>query len=185
MSNKTANGQVLLPNVRLGYPTLWEAKAIKGDPNAKPRFGAQLYLSKDDKKTKVKIDAEIKRLCDEHFDGQVKSKNISFLKDGDGDDGDANTEGCWIISANRAASQGRPQVVDRNPNVALIPEDGRPYAGCHCNVLVAVYKPKGWDKICASLEIVQFAADGEPFGAGRVDAAAVMPGLDEDDDFEA
>jgi hypothetical protein len=107
-----------------------------------------------------------------------------FIQDGD-DEGDENTAGNWIISANRAESQGRPQVIDRGRK-AIDSGDNTVYAGCYCNFLIGIYVPANWDKVCASLEVVQFVKDGEPFGAGRVDVEAVMPDLaesDEDDDL--
>lgn len=178
-------GQVLITKARLGYPKLWAASGIKGDPTSKPRYGAALYIPKEDVKTKASIDKEIERLSKVHFKGvRPKSKDLC-IKDGDGEDGDENTVGHWIVSANRNLEQGRPQVIDRDRS-PLTADDGKPYAGCYVNALISVYVPKNWGKICASLEVVQFAKDGEPFGAGRVNVDDVMPDLvDEDEDFEA
>lgn len=181
MSATLQEGQVLIPNARLGYPKIWKPEGIKGDPSSKPRYGAALYIPKSDTKTKAALDAEIDRLSKIKFKGvRPKSKDL-FIKDGDGEDGDENTKGCWVVSANRSESQGRPQIIDRNRKL-LLPEDGRPYAGCYVAALIAVFVPQNWGKICASLEVVQFRADGEPFGAGRVDVEAVMPDLSDDDD---
>lgn len=176
-------GQVLIPKSRLSYPKLWKAEPIKNDPSSKPRFGCQILLPKSDTATKLKIDAEIDRLAKSKFKGvKPKSKDL-FIKDGDGEDGDENSKGCWIISANRAESQKRPQVVDRNRQ-PLMPDDDKPYAGCYCNFVVGVFVPTNWGKICASLEIVQFVKDGEPLGAARTDTA-VLPDLpDEEDDLD-
>lgn len=176
-------GQILIPNSRLSYPKLWKAEPIKGDPSSKPRYGCQILLPKSDTTTKLKIDAEIDRLAKAKFKGvKPKTKDL-FIKDGDGEDGDENTKGCWIVSANRAESQKRPQVVDKNPRIALLPDDDKPYAGCYCNFVIGVFVPSNWAKICASLEIVQFVKDGEPLGAPRTDAA-VMPDLGDEDEYE-
>jgi hypothetical protein len=177
-------GQVLIPNARLGYPKLFKPEAIKKMPDSKPRYGCAIYLPKSDKKTKAAIDAEITRLAKLKFKGKVPKARDLFIQDGD-EDGDENTAGNWVISANRAESQGRPQVIDRSRK-AIDSGDGSIYAGCYCNFLIGVYVPANWDKICGSLEVVQFVKDGEPFGAGRVDVDAVMPNLgeeDEDDDI--
>jgi len=178
-------GQVFIPSGRLGYPKLFKAEGIKGDATSKPRYGCQILVAKSDTATKARIDAEIDRLAKVNFKGvKPKTKDL-LIKDGDGEDGDENSKGCWIVSANRAETQGRPQVVDRARR-ALMPEDGKPYAGCYCNFVIGVFVPKNWSKICGSLEIVQFVKDGEPFGGARVDTA-VMPELpdDEDEEFEA
>jgi hypothetical protein len=177
-------GQILVKNARLGYPKLFTPQALKGDPSSKPRYGCAIYLSKDDVKTKAKIDAEIDRLAKLHFKGKVPKAKDMFIKDGDGDDGDENTAGYWVISANRAESQKRPQVVDKDGRTPLDSQDTKPYAGCRCNFLISVYVPKNWQKMCAVLEIVQFVADDEPFGSVTVNAAEVMPDLSDEDEDE-
>lgn len=175
-----AEGQVIVPG-RLSFPKLWEAKAVAGDPNAKPRYGCQILLPKTDTATHAKLTAEIDRLAKLHFKGvRPKSKDL-FIKDGDGEEGDEITAGHWVISANRAESQGRPLVIDRN-RTPLMPSDNKPYAGCFCNFLIGIYKPKNWTKITASLEVVQFDKDGTPLGGGGGHANAnVMPDLGDDE----
>ena len=180
MSATLQEGQVILPNVRIGYPKIWKAEAIKSMADSRPRFGLQAYLPKADTATKANLDAEITRLSKEKLKGVKPKSRDLFIKDGDGEDGDESTAGHWIVSVNRQESQNRPQIIDRN-RAPLAQEDGRIYAGCRCNVLMAAYVPKGWAKIAASLEVVQFWADDEPFGAPRVDVDAVMPC--EDDEF--
>jgi hypothetical protein len=183
MSTQLKEGQQLILNARLGYPKLFTPEGIKGDPTSKPRYGCAIYVPKSDTKTKAAIDAEIERLSKVHFKGKVpKSKDLA-IRDGDGEDGDENTKGYWIISANRAVSQKRPQVKDRDGRTNLDSQDSKPYAGCRCNFLISWYVPKNWPKICANLEIVQFTADDEPFGAAAIKAEDVMPNLEEDDDI--
>ena len=175
-------GQLLIPNSRIGYPKLWKPEAIKGMADSKPRYGCAIYLPKSDEATKAKIDKEIARLSKIHFKGvKPKSKDLC-VTDGDGEDGDENTKGYWIIAANRAESQGRPQVVDRKRKPIDSTDADAIYPGCRCNFLVSFFKPKNWAKICASLEIVQFAKDDERFGAPRPEAEEVMPELPDDDE---
>ncbi len=172
-------GQVIISNARLGYPKLWKAEGIKGDPSSKPRYGCQIYLPKSDEATKAKIDREVARLTKVHFKGvKPKSKDIC-IKDGDGEDGDENTRGYWLISANRAETQGRPQVIDRARKPIDSSDAATVYAGCVCNFLVSFFVPKNWNKITASLEIVQFVKEGEPFGAAPA-KTDVMPELDDE-----
>lgn len=175
-------GQVLLTNVRLSFPKLWQAESVKGDPNAKPRYGCRFMIAKDDIKNKAKLDKEIDRIVKANMKGvRPKSKDI-FIIDGDGEDGDESSRGYWLVSANRAESQGRPTVVDRDKS-PLAQGDDKPYAGCYVNAVISIYKPKDWGKICSCLEVVQFSKDGERFGAGRVDVNEVLPDLD-DEDFD-
>jgi hypothetical protein len=187
MSTQLPEGQLLIPNARLGYPKLFKAEGIKNDADSKPRYGCQIYLSKSDEATKAKIDKEIARLSKLHFKGvKPKTKDLS-VQDGDVD-GDENTKGCWVISANRAESQGRPQVVDRSRKPIDSSESAEVYAGCVCNFLISFFVPKNWSKICTSLEVVQRVKDGERIGAARVAAEDVMPDLgesDEDSEYEA
>lgn len=170
----------MIKNARIGYPKLFVPEAVKNDPNARPRYGCAIYLPKSDEATKAKIDIELQRIAKEKLKGVMpKSKDLA-IKDGDGEDGDENTAGCWIISANRQESQGRPTVIDRDRS-PLTQEDARIYAGCRCDYLVGFYVPSGWKKIACGLEIVQFRGDDEPFGVGRPDVG-VMGDLTEEDE---
>jgi len=178
---KKNEGQLVLKNVRLGYPKLFHAEAIKGLEDSKPRYGCALYLPKSDVASKARIDKEIARITKEHLKGvRPKSKDIS-ISDGDGEDGDENTAGCWIINANRAEHQGRPQVVDRNLQ-PLTADDEKPYAGCYVMAVVCLYKPKAWNKVACSLEVIQFSRDGERFGAAPVDVHSVLTNLEDEDE---
>jgi hypothetical protein len=183
MSTKTLpEGQIMLQNCRLSFPKLFRAEGIKNDPTSKPRFGCQFLLPKSDEATKAKIDAEIARLTKLHFKGvKPKAKDLA-IRDGDGEDGDENTAGHWVISANRAESQGRPQVVGRDRKPIDSSEASTVYGGCYVNGLVAAFVPKNWPKICFSLEIVQKTKDGPSFGAPRAEAEDVMPELADEED---
>lgn len=177
-------GQLLIRNARLSYPKLFRAEAVKSDPNARPRYGCALIVPKGDEATMAKVNAEIARLAKGKMKGVTPKRKDIPIKDGDGEDGDEFSKGCWVISANRQESQGRPTVIDRDKS-PLDESDGRPYAGCYVNAVIGLYVPKAWPtKVCASLEIVQFWKDGEPFGAERVDTD-VMPDFDGEDDDDS
>lgn len=170
----------MIPNSRIGYPKLFVPEAVKNDPNARPRYGCKIYLDKSDEKTKARIDTEIQRIVKDKLKGVKPKRTDLCISDGDGEDGDESSAGYWVISANRQESQGRPTVIDRDRS-PLTQEDAKIYAGCRCNFLVGFYAPKGWKKIACGLEIVQFKADDEPFGAGRPDVD-VMPEMSDDDE---
>ena len=184
MSVQIKDDQVLIKDARIGYPKLFRPEAIKNLPDSKPRYGCAIYLKKSDKKTGGRIQRIVDELIKSKLDGVKPKTKDMCITDGDGEDGDENTAGCYIISANRAERQRMPQVIDRD-RTQLGEDDGRIYAGCRCNFLVSFYVPKGWSKIAASLEIVQFWGDDEPFGTARPDAD-VMPeyGDENDDDDE-
>jgi hypothetical protein len=172
-------GIIILRNVRLSYPKLHEATSIKGDATSKPRYSANLLIRKDDDEAQALIKQEVKRLVKLHYKGVMpKSKNLPYT-DGDGEDGDEFSTGCVVISANRAGSQGKPTIIDGQKNLIQAGDEKDPYAGCYVNVKIGIYKPKNWDRICASLETVQFAKHGEPFGAGKP-SADDMPDIEDD-----
>jgi hypothetical protein len=182
MSTQLKEGQIFTPKSRLGYPKLYRPVPYKNNPANKPRYGCQIMLPKSDTKTKAQFDAELERLVKTHLKGKMPKAADLFIKDGDGEDGDENSKGFWVISANRNESQGRPQIVDRDGRTPLHETDGKPYAGCWCNFLVSVYWSTTWGKICCGLEIVQFVKDDEPFGGSAPRAADVMPSLEDEDD---
>lgn len=188
MSKEIKANQLLIENARIGYPKLFKAVAIQGDASAVPRFGCQLYIPKSDTKTKALLDRVVEALTKEHMKGtRPKTKDLC-IKDGDGEDGDDNTRGHWIVSANRSESQGRPQVVNRDRSVIDSSEANIVYAGCYVNAVVSFYVPKNFKtKICGGLEVIQFRKDGEALGGSRVDAASVLDDLSDldDEEFEA
>lgn len=175
-------GQLLIKNARIGYPKIFAASAIKGDPNAKPRFGCQIYIPKSDEAAKAAIDKEIARLAKIHTKGVKPKASLLPIKDGDGEDGDENTRGYWILAANRAETQGRPQVVDRSKKPIDSSEASTVYGGCWCNFLVGFFFQQKWGRICCGLEIVQKVKEGESFGAPRANAEEVMPDLPEEEE---
>lgn len=185
MSKLIAEGSVLITKARIGHPKLFTAEQVRGDASAKKRFGCVIHVSKDDKETCEILQNEIDRLTKIHFKGaKLKSKDL-FIKDGDGEEGDEFSKNCWIISANRPESQGRPNVRDRDGKTPIDSMDGRPAPGNKCNFIIGIYKPKDWPKICASLETVQYVEDdGVRYGGSKIDVDSILPDLSEDEDFE-
>ena len=183
MSAKTTpEGVIIIKGARLSYPKLHQPEAIKNMQDSKPRYGCQLLIPKSDKATMAAIKAEVDRLCKIHFKGKKPENADLFYTDGDGVKGDEHSEGCIMVSANRAESQNRPLVIDRAKNPVQPGDEEDPYAGCYVNAKIGVYRPKGWAKICASLEVVQFAKHGEPIGAGKPVAGDEFDDLSDDED---
>lgn len=169
-ASKTA-GQITLKNVRLSFPELFQAKAIDG---GKLRYTANFLIPKDDKVQLKAVKNIIDQITAEEFGGKALPADKLPFRDGDEKEYDGYA-GHYAISAAKQAELGRPTVVDRD-KTPLAAEDGKPYPGCYVNAIVRFYalngksakKPNGYGKrICASLEVVQFAKDGEPFGAPK------------------
>lgn len=171
MSKPQIEGQIVLRNVRLSFPQLFEPKAVGTD--GKPRYGASFLISKKDKANLDLINKEIARLVKDKFKGKPLPEKDQPLHDGDTKDYDGY-EGHFYLSANRSEKQKQPTVVDSD-KTPLTEKDNRPYAGCYVNAIVRFFSMGGvgdkqggyGKKICCSLETVQFAKDGDPFGAAR------------------
>ncbi len=164
---KLSNGQLFITNLRGSYLKLFKAEPVKGDANSKPRFGGSFLVAKDQTEAIEALQAEIAAVGKDKFKLTKILPGQSPLKDGDAS-GKDGYEGMFYLSANRAESQGRPQVIDRAKNKLAHDDDGIPYSGCYVNIVVSLYGTDvGGKKVCASLEVVQFAKDGEPLSATR------------------
>jgi acyl-CoA synthetase (AMP-forming)/AMP-acid ligase II len=167
------SGRILLKNVRLAFPKLFEAVAVNaGD---KPQFGATLIIPLDHPQIDEivsKMDAvgrekwgdkwtTTKKLLEKQdrlalHDGDLKAKYDGFA-------------GNYFISAN-AKEDTPPTIIDRDRS-PLTARSGRPYAGCYVNASLDFWPqkdhPKGGSRINAQLRGVQFFEDGDAFSAGR------------------
>jgi hypothetical protein len=170
MSNTTKptpTGRIMLKNVRLSFPGLFEATAFK--PGDKPKYKATFLIPKDSPLAK-QVDALIKKTFLEKYPKkaavleQIKGNPNKFCwQDGDTKDYDGYA-GMMALSCK---SDVRPTVLDekRNPVTA---EDGKVYAGCYVNASVDLfaYDSSGVG-MSAQVRGVQFAAAGDAFAAGR------------------
>lgn len=175
--------RITLKGVRLSFPDIFAPKAIEG---GKPRYSANLLIPKGDKEQLGAVNKILKRIIDEEYAGKSLPGEKMPIHDGDEKEYDGYAGNYYISAANPK----RPTVVDRNKS-PLTAEDGKPYAGCYVNAVIRFYplngksekKPNGYGKrLCASLEVIQFVKDGEPFGASKVDLDEVLPDLDDDND---
>lgn len=180
-ATKLADGKLYIEGARLSFPKLFKAEAIKGMADSKPRFGAAFLIPKTDTETIAFIQKELDALV--AATPKLKGKKVkpadSCFRDGD-EETLLGYEGMMYLAANRGLAQGRPTIVDRDKS-QLAEEDGKPYGGCYVDTAVSLYVPKDWSKLCASLEIVRFRADGERFGAGPA-SADDLPDLADDED---
>lgn len=168
--------QLVLTNVRLSYPHLFTAKAAEGSTKAK--FSAAFVLDKKGdraqiatiedaietmlKENKLKVDPDKRCLKDGSLKPEAYGDEVMFLN---------------------ASNDIRPQVVDRKRN-PLAEEDDVVYAGCYVNAVVRLWAQNNafGRRINASLEAVQFVADGERLGRRPVEVDKTLPDLDGDAD---
>lgn len=169
-----------LKNVRLAFPSLFEAKTVNGEGT--PAYSATFILSPDHPQIK-EIRAGIEQVAKAKWGAKsaevlklMEKQDKTALHDGDLKSNYQGFAGNFFISAR---SQTRPTVVnaDKTP---LQPGDGKPYAGCYVTAIVELWAQDNQygKRVNASLSGVQFAKDGESFGGGSPPAD-----IDEFDDI--
>lgn len=173
MTTATPTGRIMLKNVRLSFPNLFEPSIVGDDPKAKPRYSAMLILTPDHPQLaeiKSKMIAVAKEKWNakavEIYKGLDKSDKLA-LHDGDTKAQYDGVGGNFFISA-AAQESARPTVVDGNKS-PLTAKDGKPYAGCYINASIDLWaQDNGFGKrVNAQLRGVQFLRDGDAFAAGR------------------
>lgn len=164
--------KVKLQNVRLAFPSLWEAKTVNGE--GKPAFSAALLIDPADPQVKTinaGIDATAKDKWGAKTDAilkQLRATDKVALHDGDLKASYDGFAGNLYISARNAV---RPTVLgaDKTPLVAA---DGKPYAGCYVNAVIELWAQDNnyGKRVNATLMGVQFLRDGDSFtGGGAAD----------------
>ncbi len=163
--------KVTLKNVRLAFPNLFEPKTVGGE--GEPRFSAAFAIDPDSENAKA-LEAAVRAVAAEKWKdkagaiykelvskGRVAYRQEPLSKDGEVYDG---FEDKYSLNASNKA---RPTVVDRN-RTPLTSSDGKPYAGCYVNVIIDIWAQDNnfGKRINATLQGVQFYADGEAFGGG-------------------
>jgi hypothetical protein len=175
--------QIVLKNVRLAFPNLWEPTTFNG--TGQPACSASFIISPDNKLAMETVVAAIKQVATEKWQAKatemlktLKAKNDLCLHDGAEKSNYAGFEGNHYVSARNAT---RPIVIDRDKS-PLTQADGRIYAGCYVNVSLDVWaQDNGYGKrINAKLLAVQFVKDGEAFGGGAQGSADAFDDLGDD-----
>lgn len=176
--------KVLLKNVRLSFPDLWQPGTPPAGSTSGPKYGGQFIFAPDSDAAKV-AQAEFLRVATEKFGKNAPAilaelpKDKKCLRRGDGnlDKAGEVRNGYAGMLYITARNKVRPVVVDRN-KAPLTEADGRPYGGCYINVALDIYahdKPGLGKRVDATLLSVQFVSEGEAFGGGGKGSA---------DDFE-
>ncbi len=187
----------VLKKVRLSFPKLFKPEA--STPTSAPKFSAAFLIDPDTAHGKANIaamEAAIEHVKKKTW-GERADKiyaNIEWdrkpLRDGYKA---TNSEGDvyagypdMVFVAASSPEKRRPQVLRRDKSV-IYEDDGSVYGGCYVDVVVSLYsvtdKERGGNGVFASIEMVRFREDGEPFGSGPLDADDYLDDLDDDEDL--
>ena len=160
--------KLMLTNVRLAFPQLFEAATVNGE--GKPAFSASFLIEPKDPQVKAinaAIDATAREKWGAKADATLKAARGAdkvCLHDGDNKAEYAGYEGMLYVSSR---SSQRPLVLgaDKSPLTAA---DGKPYAGCYVNASVEIWAQDNnyGKRVNAQLRGVQFLRDGDAFAGG-------------------
>lgn len=198
MTNKAKRDDVVvLKNVRLSFPHLFEPRASIENGPKKYRAAFLMDPETDSGKENIKkLKAAIDNACLGIWKTKEKADKIRARLDSDrsglreGDDC-ANTEGDVYVGYEGmmviSATNGRkPKVLRRDKSHIDSTEAAEIYAGCYVNAVVSIWatnqEKHGGNGIFATLEIVQFSKHGEPFGAAELDEDEYLEDMGELDD---
>lgn len=173
--------KIKLSNVRLAFPTLFEAKTVNGE--GKPAFSASFLLDPADPQVS-ELNKAIESVARDKWGAkadailkQMRAQDKVCLHDGDLKSNYDGFPGNLYVSSRSAA---RPLVIDTD-KTPLAESDGKPYAGCYVNASIELWPQDNnyGKRINASLRGVQFLRDGDAFAGGAPASA------DEFDDISA
>jgi hypothetical protein len=156
--------KIKMQNVRLSFPSLFQHSSFGGESTGK--YDAQFILDKVEHKALIAQINEAQQKVAAEAKVKVGADKM-VLKDGD-DSGRPELEGKMTI---KASTKKRPLVINKD-KTPLTEDDNVVYAGCFVNVIITLWCQNNsyGRRINAQLDGVQFAKDGEPFGAGGIDA---------------
>ena len=162
--------KIVLKNVRLSFPNLWET--IKYNGADLEKYGATFLIPKDDPQAK-QVQEAIKSVGSEVL-GKDWAKAKLCIMDGDSKEYDGYQD-MWAV---KATTKRRPLVLDLDKS-ALTEEDDKVYPGCYVNASINIYAfTNNYGKfVAASLNAIQFCRDGDSFASSDVGYA--------DTDFES
>jgi len=163
--------EIILKNVRIGFPQLFEAKDYQGDQRF--NYSCKLFVatgSAEDAKIRETIKQVIAAKWPKKADVMMEEfrmdKKAFCYIDGKRVEY-AGAEGNWILTSRRREEDGRPLVIDQRKN-PLAKSDGKPYGGCFVNAKVDIWAQDGANKgVRCSLIAIQFASDGDSFGGAK------------------
>jgi hypothetical protein len=164
--NNENNYRMMLRNVRLSFPNLFQTATFGGEDTGK--YDASFLLDKAEHKEEIAaIKENIELIVKNKFKGKNPGTNRLCLKDGDETDREEQ-RGCYIL---KASTKRRPLVLNRDKS-SITEDDNVIYAGCYVNAIVTLWAQDNayGKRINGHLEGVQFCGHGEPFGPPAIDA---------------
>ena len=171
--------KLMLKNVRLAFPSLFEAKTVNGE--GKPAFSASFLINPKDPQVKT-IQQAIEATAKDKWGAKadtvlkaIRAADKSALHDGNAK---AEYDGYADMLYLSARNQARPLVIDADKSPLAV-ADGRPYAGCYVNASVDLWAQDNayGKRINASLCGVQFVRDGDAFAGGGIASEAEFDDL--------
>jgi|TARA_B110000914_G_scaffold141686_1_gene124037 hypothetical protein len=169
-----SNYKIKLNNVRLSFPSIFNKSEFNGQVG---KFEATFLMNKESQaKMIADVEAQISLI---QKDNKAKvSPDKICLKDGEFVDYDGYA-GCMSI---KAGSNRRPTVLGRD-KAPVVEEDNIVYAGCYVNAVIELwFQDNSYGKrVNCNLLGIQFAKDGDTFGAGDTDVSDDFDTIDNDD----
>ena len=169
-----SNYKIKLNNVRFSFPSIFNKSEFNGQVG---KFEATFLMNKESQaKMIADVEAQISLI---QKDNKAKvSPDKICLKDGEFVDYDGYA-GCMSI---KAGSNRRPTVLGRD-KAPVVEEDNIVYAGCYVNAVIELwFQDNSYGKrVNCNLLGIQFAKDGDTFGAGDTDVSDDFDTIDNDD----
>jgi hypothetical protein len=171
MATTQPTGRILLKNVRLAFPNLFEPTTVAGE--GKLRYSATLLIPADHPQIE-EIKAAQLAIATAKWAGKAATivkgldkQDKLALHDGDTKSKYDGFPGNFFISA-AAQENAAPTVIDRDRS-PLSARSGRPYAGCFVNASIELWAQDNsyGQRVNAQLRGIQFYQDGDSFSAGR------------------
>jgi hypothetical protein len=167
---------MILKNVRVAYPHLFEAYAYQNGPNKK--YEITLMIPKTDAKTVEDLKKACSAARSKKWPGEAPKGLLSPIKDGDEMSTDAFRDH-WIVRAKatpREGGGGRPGVVLPNLQPAG-PEDIVSGDFCNVDINPYAYDQSGNKGIAFGLNNVQLALKGDRIGSGKARPETVFEAM--------
>lgn len=159
--------KVILRNVRLAFPAIFEPKSVAGE---EPAFSASFIMAPDHPSI-ADINAAIEAVARDKWGAKaaetlkaLRAKGNVCLHNGDEKANYDGFDGNMYVSTR---SKVRPLIVDRDKS-PLTATDGRPYGGCYVNATLELWAQDNnfGKRVNAQLKGLQFDHDGDAFSGG-------------------
>jgi len=177
-----ANPNQIVIQGRLSYPQLFRPKSFSSDgTESAAKYSASILLDTTENAADIKkVQAVIAAVAKAKWPGKLPNFKKCLRDGSEKPETDGYGDEVMLVSASNTR---KPQVVDRNPKNAITEDQDKVYAGCTVKVVLNLWAQdnKFGKRVNASVEVVQFIADGERFGAESVKADEVLETLEDDD----